>query len=145
MANPDSILEGQGLHLDMVVAPDGTVGMKAGGEQIAVAGAGDPSLPQLVTQVSFLTGTGYQAVAAGPVETALVPDPTPCRRLTIKADLGNVDPMYVGLTGLSADTDNLTGGYRLYPGETFVLGTADVSTVFILGTADEGVSFAYEL
>jgi hypothetical protein len=145
MANPDAILDGSGLSLDLIVQPDGTVTMKAAGEAIEVDGAGDVSAPQLVTDVSFLTGTGGQVVAAGPVATALRSAPTPCRRLTVKALTSNDDPLYVGLSTVTADDDNDTGGLPLEPGEFFTFGASDVADVFILGTAGEGCAFAYEL
>lgn len=48
MANPDSLLNGQGETLDPVLRPDGTVLLKAAGHPIAVTGATDDSAPQLV-------------------------------------------------------------------------------------------------
>lgn len=74
MANPDSLLNGQGETLDPIFKPDGTVLLKAAGAAIAVAGATDDSAPQLVqdypgqytltpTGLTLQQGTGTLAAA----------------------------------------------------------------------------------
>lgn len=70
---------------------------------------------------------------------------TPCLRVTVTSDIGNTNTLYVGLTGVTADTSNTTGGFQLQPGEHWTFGIDDVSKVYIHGTAGEGASFAYEL
>ncbi len=145
MSNPDSVLNGQNQALDLIVQPDGTVAMKAAGNTIPVAGAGDPSASQLTTDVTTLTGTGHQVVAAGPIRTKLLSAATPCRRVTVTPDVGNTHTLYVGLSNVTADNTNGTGGHQLQPGEHWTFGIDDVSKVYIHGTAAEGASFAYEL
>jgi hypothetical protein len=105
----------------------------------------DPSAPQLVTDSTFLAGTGHQVVAAGPVRAKLLASATPCRRITVKADTANTHTLYIGLSNVTADNTNGTGGLQLSPGESFTFGVDDVSSVYIHGTAGEGASFAYEL
>jgi hypothetical protein len=145
MANPDSLLNGQAQAIDPVVGSDGTVYMKASGVSIAVTGASAPSAPQLVTDFTILTATGAQVVAAGPVRTKLLASATPCRRVTVKALSTNAAMLYVGLTGVTANTNNTTGGFQLAASEAFTFGIDDVSKVYIHGAAGEGASFAYEL
>ena len=145
MSNPDSALNGQGQALDLVTDAAGVAYLKAAGHAIAVAGAGDPSAPQLVTDSTLLTGTGAQVVAAGPTRTKLLSASTPCSRVTVKAFSTNTHILYVGLTGVTADNSNSTGGFQLSAGEAFTFGIDDVSKVYIYGTAAEGASFAYEL
>ncbi len=145
MANPDAILAGQGVAIDPVVGADGTVYMKAAGVSIAVTGAGDPSAPQLVTDFTMLTGTGAQVVAAGPTSTRLITASTPCRRVTVTPFIGNTNTLYVGLSTVTANTNNTTGGHQLQPGEHWTFGIDNVNKVYIHGTAGQGASFAYEL
>jgi len=145
MSNPDALFTGQALAVDPVVAADGTVVLKAAGQQIAVAGAGGPSGTQLTTDYTTLTGYGGQVVAAGPARTKLRASATPCRRITVKALVGNTHTLYVGLAGVTTDASNSTGGFQMEPGESFTFGIDDVSKVYIHGTAGEGASFAYEL
>jgi hypothetical protein len=145
MANPLSVLNGQNQALDEIVDADGVVYLKAAGTSITVTGADAPSAPQLVTDFTLLTGTGAQVVAAGPTRTKLLASATPCRRITVKALVGNTHVLYVGLSNVTADTTNGTGGFQLEPNEAFTFGIDDVSKVYIHGTAAEGASFAYEL
>lgn len=145
MANPDSILNGQGQAIDPIVDADGLVYLKAAGRAIAVAGADADAAPHLVTDSTALTATGAQVVAAGPVRTKLLAAATPCLRITVKAFVTNTATLYLGLTGVTANTNNTTGGFQLSPGEGFTFGIDDVSKVYIHGTAGEGASFAYEL
>jgi hypothetical protein len=145
LANPDSILNGQAQAIDPVVGSDGTVYMKASGVEIAVTGAADPSATQLVTDFTILTATGAQVVAAGPTRTKLLSAATPCRRGTVTALSTNAAMRYVGLTGVTANTNNTTGGFQLAASEAFTFGIDDVSKVYIHGAAGEGASFAYEL
>jgi hypothetical protein len=106
---------------------------------------GDLTAPQLVTDFTMLTATGAQVVAAGPVRAKLLSAATPCHRVTVKAFSTNAAMLYVGLTGVTADTNNTTGGFQLGAGEAFTFGIDDVSKVYIHGTAGQGASFAYEL
>jgi len=145
MANPNSLLNGQAQAIDPVVGPDGTVYMKAAGVAINVTGAGDDSAPQLVTDFTILTGTGHQVVAAGPARTQLRSASTPCHRVTVTATIGNTHTLYVGLSNVTADANNTTGGFQLQPGEHWTFGIDDVNKVYIHGTVGEGASFAYEL
>jgi hypothetical protein len=145
MANPDSVLNGQGDALDLVVQADGTPVLKAGGVAIVVAGGGDASAPQLTTDFAMLTGHGHQVVAAGPTRAALRGSATPCHRLTLKANVANTAVLYVGLSGVTANTNNTTGGFQLSPGEFLSVAIDDVNKVYIHGTAGEGCSFVYEL
>jgi hypothetical protein len=145
VANPDSLLNGQAQAIDPVVGTDGTVYMKASGVSIAVTGASAPSAPQLVTDFTMLTGTGAQVVAAGPTRTQLLTASTACRRVTVKALSTNAAMLYVGLTGVTANNNNTTGGFQLGAGEAFTFGIDNVNKVYIHGTAGEGASFAYEL
>jgi hypothetical protein len=145
LSNPSSPLNGQGQALDLVTDATGIVYLKAAGRSIAVSGAGDPSAPQLTTDSTALGGTGAQVVAAGPTRTKLISSSTPCFRVTVKALVTNTHVLYVGLSNVTADTNNGTGGFQLEPGEAFTFGSDDVSSVYIHGTAGEGASFAYEL
>lgn len=145
MANPEFVLEGNGDKVDSIVQGDGTPRLKAAGITVVVGGSDDDSATQLTTDFTMLAGHGYQAVAAGPTATALRGSATPCHRVTVSADVNNTATLYVGLTGVTADSDNDTGGHQLQPGEHWTFGIDDVSKVFIHGTAGEGASFAYEL
>ena len=145
MANPDFLLEGNGDKVDSLVNSSGVALLKAAGVTIDIPGASDDSAPQLTTDFTMLAGHGYKAVAAGPVATALRSSATPCHRITVSADINNTATLYVGLTGVTANTNNTTGGHQLQPGEHWTFGIDDVSKVFIHGTAGEGASFAYEL
>lgn len=145
MTNPLAIQDGQGDDLDVITDADGVVYLKAAGREIVVDGAGDLSAPQLTTDSTALTGHGHQVVAAGPVRTKLRSSATPCRRITVKADTANVNALYLGLSTVTADSNNTTGGFVLLPGEAFTFGIDDVSSVYIHGTAAEGATFAYEL
>lgn len=145
MTNPAAIQDGQGDDIDPIVDADGVVYLKAAGREIVVDGAGDLSAPQLTTDSTALSGHGHQVVAAGPTRTALRPTSTLCRRITVKADTANVNPLYLGLSTVTAGTNNTTGGFVLQPGEAFTFGIDDVSSVYIHGTAGEGATFAYEL
>lgn len=144
MSNPDSILNGQSQAIDPVVDADGVVYLKAAGHSITVSGADAPAAPQQVTDSTMLMATGSQVVAAGPARTKLLSSATPCLRVTVKAFAGNGHTLYVGLTGVTADNNNTTGGFQLEAGEAFTFGIDDVSKVYIHGTAGEGASFAYE-
>lgn len=144
MANPDSILNGQGQTIDPIVDADGVVYLKAAGRVFDVDGADADAAVHLVTDSTLLTATGAQVVAAGPVRTKLLASATPCLRITVKAFADNADTLYVGLTGVTANTNNTTGGFQLSPGEAFTFGIDDVSKVYIHGTVGEGASFAYE-
>jgi hypothetical protein len=139
------LLNGQAQAIDPVVGTDGTVYLKAAGRSIAVTGASAPSAPHLVTDSTQLTATGAQVVAAGPTRTQLLASPTACRRVTVKALSTNAAMLYVGLTGVTADLNNTTGGFQLAANEAFTFGIDDVSKVYIHGAAGEGASFAYEL
>ena len=145
MANPPFINAGGGPLADSVISKAGGAYTKAGGRQIASTGGFDDSVPQLVEDATLLSGTGHQVVAAGPVRTKLLASATPCLRVTVKADTTNSHTLYVGLSTVTADNANTTGGLQLSPGEAFEFGVDDVSKVYIHGTAAEGASFAYEL
>lgn len=142
MAYPDSPYNGQGQALDLQVAASGDVYAKAAGRAITAAGSDDVA-PMLVEDSTVLTGTGHQVVAAGPVRTKLIASATPCVRLTVKADAGNGNILYLGLSTVTADSTS-TGGLQLSAGQSFTFGIDDVSSVYIHGTAGQGASFAYE-
>jgi hypothetical protein len=145
MANPDFLLSGQGDEADSIFQADGTVRLKAAGLTVVVSGSDDDSATQLTTDFTMLTGHGGQVVAAGPVRTKLLASATPCRRITVKALVSNSDLIYLGLSTVTANANNTTGGFQLSPGEAFTFGIDDVSKVYIHGTAGEGATFAYEL
>jgi hypothetical protein len=145
MANPDFLLTGQGDEADSLINADGTVTMKAAGVTVTVTGSDDNSATQLTTDFTMLTGHGGQVVAAGPVRTKLLASATPCRRITVKALVSNADTLYLGLSTVTANANNSTGGFQLSPGEAFTFGIDDVSKVYIHGTVGEGATFAYEL
>jgi hypothetical protein len=145
MANPNSPLNGQGDEIDPIVQPDGTPRLKAAGVTVTISGSDDDGATQLTTDFTMLTGHGGQVVAAGPVRTKLLASATPCRRITVKALVSNSDTLYLGLSAVTANANNTTGGFQLSPGEAFTFGIDDVSKVYIHGTAGEGATFAYEL
>jgi hypothetical protein len=58
--------------------------------------------------------------------------------------VANTATLYVGLSTVTADANNTTGGFPLSPGEALTFGIDDVSSVYIHGTAGEGAAFAYE-
>lgn len=142
MAYPDSPYNGQGQALDLQVAASGDVYAKAAGRAITASGSDDVA-PMLVEDSTVLTGTGHQVVAAGPVRTKLIASATPCVRVTVKADAGNGNILYLGLSTVTADSTS-TGGLQLSAGQSFTFGIDDVSSVYIHGTAGQGASFAYE-
>lgn len=135
-----------GSVLDTLFQTDGTQVMKAAGRTIDITDADAPidSAPHLVTDSTALIGHGGQVVAAGPTRTKLRASATPCRRITIKANVANTATLYVGLSTVTADANNTTGGFPLSPGEALTFGIDDVSSVYIHGTAGEGAAFAYE-
>ena len=145
MANPLFILTGQGDEADSIVQADGTALMKAAGVTVVVTGSTDDSATQLTTDFTMFTGHGGQVVAAGPVRTKLLSSVTACRRVTVKAHVTNAATLYLGLSAVTADTNNTTGGFQLSPGEAMTFGIDDVSKIYIHGTAGEGASFVYEL
>jgi hypothetical protein len=98
-----------------------------------------------VVDFAILTGTGAQVVAAGPTRTQLLTASTPCHRVTVTPFVGNLNTLYVGLSNVTADNNNTTGGHQLQPGEHWTFGIDDVNKVYIHGTAGQGASFAYEL
>ena len=112
---------------------------------VTVSGSDADSATHLTTDFTILTGTGAQVVAAGPARTKLLASATPCHRVTVKALVSNTHTLYVGLSNVTANTTNSTGGFELEAGESFTFGIDDVSKVYIHGTAGEGASFAYEL
>jgi hypothetical protein len=65
--------------------------------------------------------------------------------VTVTPFIGNTATLYVGLSNVTNNTANTTGGHQLQPGEHWTFGIDDVSKVYIHGTAGEGCSFAYEL
>lgn len=144
MSTPNSPYNGQGDELDLVVASDATASLKGAGRDLSVAGTADPVRTQLVEDATLLAGHGSKAVAAGPTATALRASATPCVRLTVKAWVTNTNTLYVGLSTVTAGTNNTTGGFQLSPGEAVTFGIDDVSDVYIHGTAAEGASFFYE-
>lgn len=145
MANPESPFNGQGDLLDLVADPiTGEPRLKAAGRDMAVTGAGDLGAPQLVEDATLLSGHGAKAVAVTSTAVALRTT-TPCRRVTVKAHVANGAIVYLGLTGVTNDTNATTGGLQLSPGEWFTFGADDLASVFLNGTAGDGVSFAYEL
>jgi hypothetical protein len=131
---------------DTLFQPDGTKLLKAAGRTIDTtdAEAGTDIAPHLVTDSTALIGHGGQVVAAGPTRTKLRASSTPCRRITVKANVANTATLYVGLSTVTADANNTTGGFPLSPGEALTFGIDDVSSVYIHGTAGEGAAFAYE-
>lgn len=145
MANPDFLLSGQGDEVDSLVVADGTAALKAAGVTIDIVGTSDNAATQLTTDFTMLTGHGGQVVAAGPVRTKLLASTTACRRITVKAFVTNSDTLYLGLSTVTANTNNTTGGFQLSPGEAMTFGIDDVSKIYIHGTAGEGASFVYEL
>ena len=145
MSNPAFELNGQGQAVDTLFDPDGTGHLKAAGVTVTVSGSDADSATHLTTDFTILTGTGAQVVAAGPARTELLASATPCHRVTVKALVSNTHTLYVGLSNVTADASNTTGGFQLSPGESFTFGIDDVSKVYIHGTVGEGASFAYEL
>jgi len=145
MSNPISPKNGDAQSLDYVITADGVAHLKAGGRTFSPNGAGDTSSTHLVEDATLLSGTGAQVVAAGPTRTQLLAASTPCARVTVKAFSTNTHILYVGLSNVTANNTNGTGGFQLAAGEAFTFGADDVSDIYIHGTAAEGASFAYEL
>jgi hypothetical protein len=141
---PDFILTDLGNEADTQFDPDAAPLLKAAGRAIPVSGAAYDSAPQLTTDSTLLTGTGHQVVS-GSVATALRPTSTPCRRVSIHARTANAGTLYVGLSTVTADTNNLTGGIQLLQGEWITFGAEDLADVFIHGANGDGCSFLYEL
>lgn len=55
----------------------------------------------------------------------------PCQGVLIKARLANVNDVWVGKTGLTADTTESTGGWRLQPGESVGVPCRNVNEVYL--------------
>lgn len=145
MGDPEFLKDDQAAEVDTLIGADGLGRFKAAGRDIAATGISDSTAPAFVEDATLLTGTGHQAIAAGPVRTKLLAASTPCVRITVKADVANTHILYLGLSNVTADTTNGTGGLQLSAGESFTFGVDDVSHVYIHGTVAEGASFAYEL
>lgn len=56
---------------------------------------------------------------------------TPCQGVLIKARAANVNDVWVGKTGLTADTTEATGGWRLRPGESVGVPCRNVTEVYL--------------
>jgi hypothetical protein len=132
--------------LDTLFQADGTQLLKAAGRTIDTTDVDAPIdvAPHLVEDATLFAGHGYKLIATTGVAVALRGSATPCVRITVKAKSGNAAVLYLGLTGVTNDTNNTTGGLQLEPGEAFTFGVDDVAKVFINGTSGDGASFAYE-
>ena len=60
----------------------------------------------------------------------------------VNDDTPNTAVVYVGRSGLTADSDNGTGGWPIPPGETVTIPVTDPETLFtISGTASQKLSY----
>jgi hypothetical protein len=68
----------------------------------------------------------------------------PCQGVLVKAREGNVNDVWVGISTVTADTTEATGGWRLKPGASIGLPCRDLQEVYIrcaTYTAGDGVEF----
>ena len=68
----------------------------------------------------------------------------PCQGLLVKAREGNANDVWVGMTGLTANTTEATGGWRLAPGASIGVPCRNVNEVFLRWatyTAGDGVEW----
>lgn len=69
---------------------------------------------------------------------------TPCQGVLVKARAANVNDVWVGKTGLTADTTESTGGWRLKPGESVGVPCRNANEVYLRWatyTAGDGVEW----
>lgn len=145
MPGPTFAIDDNTAEVDSIFDEADNAFLKPGGRTIASTGPSSYDYkPQLVEDATKLILHGGQVVAAGPTRTKLRASSTPCKRVTIKALVGNSNTLYVGTSTVTADVVNTTGGFQLSPGEAFTFGCDDLTDIYIHGTAGEGCSFAGE-
>lgn len=68
----------------------------------------------------------------------------PCQGVLIKAREANANDVWVGVSGITADTTEATGGYRLVPGAAVGVPCRDLNEVYLRWgtyTAGDGVEY----
>jgi len=82
--------------------------------------------------------------ATGTAQLQLSGTSIPCQGVLVKARAANANDVWVGKTGLTADTTESTGGWRLAPGESVGVPCRDVNEVYLRWatyTAGDGVEW----
>jgi hypothetical protein len=69
--------------------------------------------------------------ATGTAQLQLTGTSTPCQGVLIKAREANVNDVWVGKTGLTADTTEATGGYRLAAGQSVGVPCRNANEVYL--------------
>lgn len=69
--------------------------------------------------------------AANTSQLQLTTTSTPCQGILVKARTANANDVWVGITGLTADTTESTGGWRLAPGESIGVPCRNANTVYL--------------
>lgn len=115
-------------------------GFRGGVEPLDEAGSRFMSRVQLEPAPGFITGQVWIEIPGTP--RPLATDPTPVRRVVIRALKVNQDPVYVG----NADIWGVTGFPLEYGQPDLVLFVSDLSSIFITGdTAGDGVAYIAEV
>jgi hypothetical protein len=151
-----AVLDGDNVAW-MAVGTHVDAGAFGAGDPVAVIGGIDGSTVRkaIVDPSGFLrvdgrpvfAGNGHVNVAA--TGTAVpVKSSTAARLVRIKADPGNTQLIYVGISTVTANETAATGGYQLSAGQEVEVplgptGTGNLVNVFINGTINEGVSFLW--
>jgi len=96
----------------------------------------DSSPMPVAERGSAAWGSGQHTVATG---TATALPANACREVTVRALIGNTDPVYIGIDGVTT-----ANGHELNPGDAQTLKVNNTNLVFsIAGAASQKVSFAW--
>lgn len=131
MAIPNAPLEGAGDKLLFVV--DDNVGtnranLLRGYKRTTLNSEGVADIGVYPTSGTLSHGNRN---ATGTSQLQLYTVSTPCQGVLVKAREANVNDVWVGKTGLTANTTESTGGYRLAPGQSVGVPCRNVNEVYL--------------
>jgi hypothetical protein len=146
---PHEAWEGVASHQDgdTFVTADGVVVI--GGvdgttvRKLAVDASGNLIVALTLPATGVLTGSGHKDIVVTGTAVALRTTTT-CTSVIVKADSGNGQTIFVGISTVTNNETAGTGGLQLEPGESIALDIADLADVFINGTSGDGVSYLWE-
>lgn len=136
---------GVGSHADAATwVASGGVLVGAGVDNTTVRKFKVDGAGRLTTSDDFtFGGTSHVDVAAGPNRAQLSANQA-CRAVIVKADKGNLNTLYLGGSGVTANETSGTGGLQLEPGEaTPLIKVTNLNLLYIHGTAGQGASLMW--